>query len=201
MDTAFVLYQKADRIINETGEGKELLGKLYNNISQVYNEHYHNYPKALEFLFSAVDLNTKKNSYNSLSFNYGNISDVYMQMEDYPKAKLYAYRMLEVSEKLNGPHRLVNAYLQLSHVARQMKEYDSALYYNERQFKIADSLSNVKKTGQIADMQTKYETQKKEVQITELSKVNTFKSRSLAGAIIAIAVLASLLFIVVRQRK
>ena len=189
MDSALGLYEKGIDIIAKTGNGEEFLGMLYNNTSQVYNEHYHDYRKALEYLFKAVDYNRKRNKQNSLSFNYGNISDVFLQLGDYKKALMYAHEMLDVALALRAPHRMVNAYGQLASVTKGMKQYDSALYYTDLRNSISDSLDNITKTGQIAEMQAKFETQKKEVEIVLLTRANKIKTERLW---VALGVLLSL---------
>jgi two-component sensor histidine kinase len=202
MDTALMLYMRGLAIIEKRGDDDGNLGKLLNNISQIYNEHYKDYDKALEYLFKAVDYNNKNNNYMSLSYNYGNISSVYASLKDYAKAKSYAHGMLEISDKLNAPHRKVNAYAQLMRVSRDLKQYDSALYFYQWSTTIADSLSNVEKTAQIADMQTKYETVKKESRISELSELNEVKSQRLwllAGLALLMASLV-LMFIMQNRR-
>jgi two-component sensor histidine kinase len=201
-DSALLLYERAIVIAQRIPEGGVQLPKLYNNISQVYNEYYANYSKALEYLFKAVELNTARNSLHSLSYNYGNISEVYLRTGDYPNAKLYAHKMLDASERLKAPHRLINAYSQLTKVSKRLKQYDSALYYRERNMFLGDSLSNVEKTGQIAEMQTRYETEIKEAQITELSHSNKIKNQRMALIGAAACILALVLALLwVQKRK
>jgi two-component sensor histidine kinase len=201
-DSAFFLYQKAIAMAEEMKNGRKVVGKLYNNISQVYNEYYKDYPKALEYLFKAVNINTENNSLNGLSYNFGNISDVYLRQNDYPKAKFYAQRMLEVGEKLKAPHRLVNAYNQLTKVSKQLKQYDSALHFKEEYIFLSDSLNNIEKSGQIAEMQTKYETEIKEAEITKLSQSNKIKTQRMilfGAAACILALVMGLLW--VQKRK
>jgi two-component sensor histidine kinase len=114
-------------------------------------------------------------------------------MKDYGRAKEYAHKMLAVCEELKAPHRMVNAYRQLTRITKRMKEYDSALYYKELNVWIADSLSNVEKSGQIAEMQEKYEAKEKESQISLLSESNKTQLQRiwiLGGAALLLAVLA-----------
>jgi len=201
MDSALALYQKGIKLIETTGEGEETLGKLYNNTSQVYNEHRKDYVTALSYLNKAVEYNSKRSNLTSLSFNYGNISDVYLRMGDNDKAKQYAQLTLAVTKELNAPHRIINACNQLTRVFKKTGQFDSALYYKDWSVMLADSLNNLEKTAQIADMQTKYEAGKKDAHIEELTELNQIKNQRfwlVAGAAI---VLAGLLFVVWNQKK
>lgn len=205
MDSALACYEKALRLIEQSGEGKDQVAKLYNNISQVHNEKYKNYPKALEYLTKAVALNTERNNQSSLSHNYGNISDVYLQMGDYSKALEYAKNTLTICTKLNAPHRILNAYSQMIRVNKKLLRYDSALYYTDRFRTISDSLTNLDKTAQIADMQTKYETAQKELQITQLGESNKINKQRVwwagGAAVLLLAVLSFLWLLYRRLQK
>ncbi|HMI59891.1 MAG TPA: sensor histidine kinase, partial [Puia sp.] len=201
MDSALGLYEKGIDIIAKTGDGEEFLGMLYNNTSQVYNEHYHDYRKALDYLFKAVDFNKKRNKQSSLSFNYGNISDVYLQLKDYKDALMYAHEMLNVAVALRAPYRMVNAYRQLASVTKGMKQYDSSLYYTDIHYSISDSLDNITKTGQIAEMQAKFESEKKEGQITLLQHSNRIKSERLWMALGVLLISGLLLLLLGLQKR
>jgi two-component sensor histidine kinase/tetratricopeptide (TPR) repeat protein len=201
MDSALFLYQQALAIINRSGKGMDNLGKLYNNISQVYNEHRKDYAQALEFLNKAVLFNTARNNQNSLSYNYGNISDVYLQLGQEPLALEYARRMLTATQSFGAPHRIINALNQLARVHRKTGRYDSALHYRDWSVGIADSLNNAEKSAQIAEMQTRYETGIKDGIIEKLGELNRVREQRFwmlaAGALI----LTAMLFLVWRQMR
>lgn len=201
MDSAFYLYQQGITIINRTGEGKEDLGKFYNNTAQVYNEHYHDYPKALEYVEMAVAFNRERKFLLSLTHNYATLSDIYISMNDLPKANLHAHMMLDLCKELKTPFRKVNAYNALTAVHRKTGRYDSALYYTDLRSALSDSLNNVEKAKQIAETQTKYETGKKEARIFQLDKMNQSKSQGLwlAGGLITL--FAALIGISVFQNR
>jgi two-component sensor histidine kinase len=193
-DTAFREYNKALEMIRLSGKGSQHTGKLYNNISQVFLEYKKDYPRALDYLFKAVEVNKNSQSLSSLSFNYGNISNAYVKLHDNTQALLYARKMLETATALNLPERLRNAYGQLHVSFKASGKMDSALYYYVLADQLDDSLNNVAKTSQVVDLQTKYETAKKETQIQRLQIEGTAKSRSIAfliAGVILFAVLAA----------
>ncbi len=183
LDSAFLLYKKAILLLEQSSDKNKLLAKLCNNISQVYIERLKDYPKAEDALNKAITLNEKNNDLNGITFNYANISNLYLAKGDLPKAKEYALKMLALSAALNEPHRLLNAYEHNIIINKQLKLYDSALYYTELRDAISDSLTNTTKTAQVADMQTKYETGKKEAQIDQLNKEGEIQNRRTAWAI------------------
>ncbi|MBL0358066.1 MAG: tetratricopeptide repeat protein [Chitinophagaceae bacterium] len=177
-DSAFNCYTKALSLVSATA-GEETLGRLYNNISQVYTEYKNNPAKGLEYLLKAVDFNRQNNRLNSLSYNYGNISNVYISLGDKKKALEYAYKTLAIAQQMNLPDRLLNAYSQLSKAYEFDARFDSALYYFKRTTDIRDSLLNIEKTKQIADAQEKYEAVKKESRINLLDTANKAKAKNI----------------------
>ncbi len=201
MDTAFQLYERGLSLINETGEGTDDLGKFYNNIGQIYNEHYKDYPAALSYLNKAVDFNTSRNNQLSLTYNYNTLSEIYLNMGDVDHAKEYARKLLIICLELKSPSRMVNAYSLLTKLNKHLGRYDSALFYRDIGVAIADSMDNVKKAELIAESQTKYETGKKEERINELGKMNEIKNQRLWLAFGLVALFAGLIAVSVFQNR
>ena len=183
----------------KTGRALEVKAKLFNNISQVYIEHKKDYPKALEYLNKAIELNLKNNRLTSLSHNYGNVSAAYLQMGENKKALEYAYKAFHLAQDLKWPARIQNTYSQLYQVYEKMGQYDSALYCFKQMTAIGDSLLNIQKAAQISDALTKYETVKKEAEINVLSVSNAAKTRSnyllAAGLFVAVSLAVSMIFL------
>ncbi|WP_167286076.1 tetratricopeptide repeat-containing sensor histidine kinase [Paraflavitalea devenefica] len=190
-DTAYRVYTQALQLIR-SGKGTQHTGKLYNNISQVYLEHKKDYTKALDYLFQAVAFNKSHHNFSSLSFNYGNISNVYVKLNNPTQALLYARKMEETALQLHWPERLVNAYRQLHTSFQASRQYDSALHYYVLADKLDDSLNNVAKTNEVVDLQTKYETAKKESQIQTLRIESSDKNKRITVLVIGVIVFAAL---------
>jgi len=168
-DSAFSDYVLAIRLSRPSGKKLADLGHLYNNISQIYAEYKKDYPAALQYLQKAIDFNLQRHNTRSLSFNYGMIAEVYDKMGDRRRSLVYACKTFAIAQQLQSPERLVNAYSQLSESYRYLGRYDSALYFSTLYNALSDSLANLDKTRQIADMQTKYESVKKESEILSLN--------------------------------
>lgn len=195
MDTAFIKYQIAVELLQGVTGGARILSKLYNNLSQVYIERLKDYPKAIEVITKAIALNKAAGYTNGITFNYANMANVYLAMGDLPKAKEYALRMLALCRELDQPHRILNAYQHNIEINKALHLYDSALYYTDLYIAISDSLTNLAKTEQISEMQTKYETVKKELQITQLNKSGEVKTRQTILALSVATLLAILVFL------
>jgi two-component sensor histidine kinase len=163
----------------------------------------------LRYLQKAVDYNAQHNNTRSLTFNYGNMAEVYDKMGDRQRSLVYACKTLALAQQLHTPERLVNAYSQLADSYRYLGRYDSALYYNVLYHAVGDSLANLDKTRQIADMQAKYESVKKESEIQHLNiekaqfaRIRNAKNTQillLAAGLVTAFIIASLLFWLYRR--
>jgi two-component sensor histidine kinase len=191
-DTAYQAFMQALQLIRRSGKGTQYTGKLYNNVSQVYLEYKKDYPKALDYLFRAVEFNKSHHNFSSLSFNYGNISNAYVKLNNHTQALLYARKMEETALQLHWPERLVNAYRQLHVSFKAAGKPDSALHYYVLADQLDDSLNNVAKTNEVVDLQTKYETAKKESQIQTLKIEGIDKNRRITVLVIGVIVFAAL---------
>jgi pentatricopeptide repeat protein len=187
-DSAFAAYIKAVDMIERSGKGKGLVSKLYNNISQVYNEYWKDYKKALEYLFKAEELNKNAHNLMSLSFNYGNISLVYTKLKRPAQSLVYARKMLETARQLDRPERLRNAYNSMYSSFADAGRFDSALYYYKQADILDDSLNNVAKTNEVVALQTKFETGKKELEIQRLHTDSLVKNRQIVFLVSALLI-------------
>jgi two-component sensor histidine kinase len=158
----------------------------------VYLEYRKDYPRALDYLFKAVEFNIGRHNLSSLSFNYGNISNAYVSMQEAAQALLYARKMQETAIQLKRPERLVNAYRQLHESFKAGGKLDSALFYYTLADNLDDSLNNVTKTNQVVDLQTKYETAKKESQIQKLQLEGSAKNRRITLLVIGVFLFAGI---------
>lgn len=204
-DTAFAAYIKALALVERSGKGQKLISKLYNNISQVYNEYKKDYKKALDYLFKAEALNKQSNNLSSLSFNYGNISLAYTKLNQPAEALLYARKMLETARLLGRPERVRNAYNSMYNAFAASGRYDSALHYYKQADVLDDSLNNVAKTTEVMNLQTKYETGKKELEIQRLTTESNAKNKQIlfliAGLVVFALLTACMLWLYHRIKK
>lgn len=192
-DSAFAAYTKAVGMIEQSGKARRSISKLYNNISQVYNEYHKDYNKALEYLFKAEAENKAQGNNNGLTYNYGNITLVYTKLNQPANALVYARKALALSHLLERPERVRNAYNSMYNAFAAAHKYDSALHYFKLADALDDSLNNVAKTNQVIDLQTKYETGKKELEITRLHAEGQAKNKQIIMLVSALVIFALLI--------
>jgi tetratricopeptide (TPR) repeat protein len=103
MDSAYVKFEEAIKMLESSRKNHIQLQRLYTNISQVYIEHFKDYDKALKVLNKAIAINNELNSPFNLSYNYANLSNLYKEKGNYKKAKEYAFKMLAIGNSLKCP--------------------------------------------------------------------------------------------------
>jgi two-component sensor histidine kinase len=192
-DSALWYYESGLQTMKESGQGKEHAGTLYNNISQVYSEYKQDFPTALHYLQLAVESNKQIHNNRKLSYNYGNIAHVYAMLGDKKRSLEYAYLTLDLSRQLGMATRLQNAYQQLYDSYLTFKMPDSALHYFVLYDQIRDSLASVATTKQVAEMQTKYETEKNKSVIRELDSSNRAQKKDIV--LLTAGIIALILFL------
>lgn len=114
-----------------------------------------------EAIFKALGLK------EGLAKTYSNIGAVYYKMNDFTKAKEMEKKALELAKQMNDSYLLSYLYENMSRTYTKSNQLDSAVIWKDKALAEKDSLMNLTVQGQIAEMQTKYETVEKEKKIEE----------------------------------
>ncbi|MCE3280790.1 MAG: nprA [Bacteroidetes bacterium] len=137
---------------------------LYNSIGKCYGM-LKDYPKALESSNHALELKKEIGDMTGIAILHNDIGDIYFNMRQYEKAIEYSTLSLEEAKKLKSTGLKSSAYLSLATDYSALKKYEPAyknyLLYTE----CKDSIFNKEKSQQLADMGTKYETEKKDKEL------------------------------------
>jgi len=170
-DKALECFLKSLKIDEELGDNKGM-STCYNNIGKIYFKQgtcafskelaTDKYGKALSFFLQSLKIRKKIGDKNGMSGVLVNISDLNNKLKKYNEAIQYANKALDIA-KVIGALPLQNiAYENLATAYDSLKNYKKAYQYYKLFKKINDSIFNKESSKQIADMQTKYETKKKE---------------------------------------
>ncbi len=162
---ALEYYQKALKINEEIGNKTYMAANL-GNIGFVYSNQS-NYPKALEYYQKALKINEEIGNKLQITSNLGNIGGLYNDLEQYNKTIEYANKALKIAKEIGALSLEKSAYSNLSRAYKSINNYKKALEYKDKWIEINDSIFNTEKAKSIAEMNTRYETEKKEKQIIE----------------------------------
>ncbi len=186
LDSAKIMYQNLIDISKDNNFYRGV-SVGYTNLAYVYErEGKHTESLALKKEGLAID-KMLDNTYCIMT-SYKAIADCYFNMQEYNNALLYLDSATLVCDTtwLNDIQGIEQAKYRNY---KAMADYKAALTHFEMASLLKDSLFNEKKRKNIAEILTKYETEKKEQQIAELDKTNRIKTQQVKIFRLIIAVL------------
>ncbi len=164
------------------------------------------YTEALSNSFYALNFYKKINHLNGIAESLMQLADAYFKMNDYDNAIKYANQTIDIV-LYNADRDIELSALKTLHKAYFKKgDIKRAYTYLDQATALSDSIFSDKKESIITELQTRYETQKKENEIAllnkdkELNNVKTHRQKTFRNAVIASTVLILIIFILVFNR-
>ncbi|MEQ6121491.1 tetratricopeptide repeat protein [Reichenbachiella sp. MALMAid0571] len=136
----------------------------YNNMALVYNDRKQHH-KSIEYLQKGLDIRIKYKEPRGVCFGYNFIGLNYQELGDYKKAIENYKKSVENAIPINYVLLLKSSYEGLSACYDSLKQFKEAYEYQKLTTVLADTLFTREKTQELAEAQTKFETEKKEQQI------------------------------------
>lgn len=198
---AIEAYEEALKIAIEVNHkvGQSLLWNNLGKCRRIIGQ----YDEALKCFNEALKLKIEIGDANGAAHSYNNIGDVYYDLKQYNRSIEYNMLSIAESKKNNNAGTLVNAYQSLSMAYRELKDYKNAYMYHEMFFTIKDSLLNIEKMEQMAEMSTRFETEKKDKELIkkdaeiQFSEVESKRRATQRNAFLVGFVLIALLALVI----
>jgi tetratricopeptide (TPR) repeat protein len=194
-DTAKINYQKA-LTIYESENNVTGLAHTFGSIGNIYwiDE---NYDSAAYWIKKSLSNYKKAKNITGIAAMLNNLGGLYVHLKEYEKSKQMLDESLELARAINSKIRVQQTFLALSDLYEATGEYKKSRNYLLRYSEIKDTIYNENSSRQIAEMQTKYETEKKEkeIQIQSLKLENRDRLFIFIGVfILFITLLVILLF-------
>lgn len=120
--------------------------------------------------------NNASHQHTQLSY-YANLGSNYRSKREYKKALEFFNKGLQLAEKHNTPRWLCSYYYGLAETYEDMGDYKNANFYNQQNVKLHDALVKSENFMAAADIQNKYEREKKDNQILKLEIAYGKKSK------------------------
>ena len=194
-------YNTAEAVAKSVND-KRSLSMTYNNLGNIYLES--DIEKSEAYLKDALQLKTELNLNSGIEITKSNLGYIYLKKRDYNKAAAF----LEEAKPFVKGKQLSTLYTNLSKSYKGLNNYPKALEYSELAKQLNDSLLSVENQNTILDIQTKYETEKKEKEILQLQTDNLevdFKRKQnrnlLFGALAALLVAIFALYMLMKNAK
>jgi signal transduction histidine kinase len=188
MDSAMAL----NNVINNL----ELKQAVYVNYGRLY-ELRSEYQKAKEYYLIGLKItdSINNNSYRSRILN--NLSSVSNSLNQMADAEKFAVEALRFAKEINSFEDLNYAYSNLKLAEIHKGNYKQALAFAQLEFAYADSLSSTTSKENVRQLELKYQTEKKEKEISDLKLTKTANELALVkrnrlmliGALAAVSLL------------
>jgi two-component system, NarL family, sensor kinase len=195
---ALQYYFTSKKIVEEINDLRTL-AQLYNNFGIIYRIQG-KYKESLESYLKSLEIKKKAGSQRGLSVTYYNIGLLNNFLKKPADALQNFQFSLEYAEKVNSIEDIKNAYKGLSDSYAGIGDYRKA-FENFQKFNVlSDSIYNIKNLEQFAEMQTKYETRKKEKEIeilTQEKQIQQYQTQQTIIIIISISTFFVLLLIII----
>jgi serine phosphatase RsbU (regulator of sigma subunit) len=171
------------------------------NIGLAY-EGLEQYTKAAPYYQKTIEISTQIDFNMGVVFANNYLGSLFIKTKQYNKAIEHLEKALLIVRKMGAKPQLNETYKFLSDAYRGLNDYKKADEYFQLHTQIKDSLLNESTSKQVAEMQTKYETENKEKTILLLHKdkkltdVEIGKQRVVRNYLIGVGLLILLLALV-----
>jgi len=175
--TALKYYNKSINLLKKTNYIKGLASAIMNKA--VIIDELGNIELSEKYFLESLTLCEEINYNTGIMVNKVSLSRIYSVKGKRAKSFKYAKQALQIAEKSNSLKYLSELYLILSKNYVDIQQYKSAYNFLNKYHTIKDSLFTLEKNRQINEIQTKYETDKKEARIILLEKESKIKNLEL----------------------
>jgi len=207
-------FVKARETFFKALEGYKALGKkrgesiALSNIGDTY-EKEKSYEKALEYYKRSlkIDRELKKDLYG-MAITLIGIGSVHIKMGNFDKAEKVLIESLKIAKDLGSKDTEQEVYKTYSKFYQAKNDHKGALKYYKMHTALKDSIFDTDKSRQIAEMQTKYETEKKDKELALQQKSNAEKDKVISDnrvrqrtILIGMLLLVSAAFFIVSRQR
>jgi len=164
LDSSLYYQLKALDIKQKKGASNFSLAISHNNVANVYTD-LKDYDKAMQHYQKSLELRRLVSDMNGIATTMVNIGLVYRHQNKNAAAERYILAGLDTAIKINASEIISNCYEELATINALKGDYKQALDYRKKLGVLKDSLFNANMATQLAEMQTKYETEKKDLEL------------------------------------
>jgi signal transduction histidine kinase/Tfp pilus assembly protein PilF len=201
---ALEYFLKSLKILKELGN-KFGIASSMSNIGEIYQK-LGDYDKALEYYSKSLKIVKEIGDKNIIVINLIGIGNLYLEKKKYNKSLYYLEQGLELAKKIGAKDLIQEIYKVFSDLYSRKSNYKKAFQYYLLYSEVKDSIFTKESNKKIAEMQTKYETEKKEKEIEILrkdKKIQNFeiiRQKNVRNSFIAISGLILVLVLVIYSR-
>ncbi|MRT92883.1 tetratricopeptide repeat-containing sensor histidine kinase [Ancylomarina sp. 16SWW S1-10-2] len=197
-------YIKAKNTYIESLELNKKNGNNYGTTVSLYNignveYNLKNYDSAITYFNESLTLSKKIDDRMGVLLAYKSIGLVQKELKKHNTALSFYKKALDLSVELDVKEERLEIYKYYSHLYKSSGEFNKSLVYLEKFISLKDSIYSENSSKQIAEMQTKYDSEQKEkenellrknneIQDLEIAKQTTLKNSFIASSILVILI-------------
>lgn len=168
-DSTAIQYFLQSLKIREEIKDEYGIASTLSNLGLVYNQRKE-YDKALSYQMKSLDIRIRLNDKRTMANSMNNIGDVYALKKEYDKAVVWLNKGLSLAREIGNKNLEKNSYEGLMEVYEAKRNFAQALLYARKFEELKDVMLNAESEEQIQELETKYETAKKEQTIQNLTR-------------------------------
>lgn len=164
-DSVFYYQNKAIELQEEI-EDDYGLGFSFQNLASEFKSNK-NYTEALKYYFKGKNIREKIKDSLGLSFTYMSIANNFKEMGRNREAINYGEKALQIAKNLKSDERIAENSRSLSAIYRKNGVLDKAMDLQEQYLKYHEKIFDDEMNDKVANLNIKYETEKKEKKIAK----------------------------------
>jgi signal transduction histidine kinase len=173
LDLAIKAQQAGLRYAEATGE-KSRLAHNYVTMSLILNRQKKN-AEALEYEKKTIPILLETGDNNMLSRRYIAMAILYKSLKDTANAQVYFQKAYDLSVAIHNKYNLRDLHYHKAAFYKDYKDFYNAYEMYKKYILYRDSIINEETAAKIADVQTRYETEKKDREILQLNTEQRIK--------------------------
>ncbi|MFH0867299.1 MAG: tetratricopeptide repeat-containing sensor histidine kinase [Bacteroidota bacterium] len=199
--TALEYYNNALKIASEV-DFKTVVSASFNNIGDVYKKQ-DDPDKALEYYEKAYEINKSISDKKGIASTYFSMGEAYKNMGDYTNAIACYDSSLAIALEIGDKNIMRSDYENEAEAYAKKGDYENAYACHQKYYNVNDSIFNEKSGEQLLELQTKYETEKKEKEIQlltnekERQELILYKNKIILYAFIAGFILVIVMVVII----
>lgn len=191
--------------LSEETNNKKWLINANGNIGLIYYE-MKNFQESIPYCLKSLQIAEEIGDKGALCIEYNNLGNVYLKMGNFQKAKESFDKGLRLAIEVGDKNEIKTSYENFAEFYSSQENYKDALKFTKFYMNTKDSILNEETTNMMNELQTKYDTEKKEQEILLLNKdkqiqqTNLNKQKLITSIVItALGIVTLLIFFVFRQ--
>jgi serine phosphatase RsbU (regulator of sigma subunit)/Tfp pilus assembly protein PilF len=171
---ALEYYLRAMKLLEGIGD-QYSLAVIYENVGGIYVE-MKLFEKGLPYLEKSLKLKEEINDLEGITRSYKNLAGTYDAMGNSEKAVTYFTKALQLAKQIGGKIYIKDIDQALAIHYEKAGDYKKAYFFFKEHAAFKDTILNEEGSKHMTEMQTKYQTEKKEKEIELLNKDKQIQS-------------------------